>query len=88
MFAVSPKTVIKAGVFSEFPDSTLPESLVADVALTVDNATKLPLNFTVSAPAGTDTYGFQFNMLFSSFDNSKTIFVPEEDIAKVIQLAE
>ena len=27
-------------------------------------------------------------MLFSSFDNSKTIFVPEEDIAKVIQMAE
>ncbi|MBR3397393.1 MAG: L,D-transpeptidase [Lachnospiraceae bacterium] len=78
----------RAGVFSEFPDSTLPESLTADVTLTVDNATKLPLNFTVTAPAGEDTYGFQYSMLFSSFDNSKTIFVPEEDIAKVIQMAE
>ena len=80
--------LLKAGVFSEFPDSTLPESLTAVVTLTVDNATKLPMNFSVSAPAGEDTYGFQYNMLFSSFDNSKTIFVPEEDIAKVIQLAE
>ncbi|MBQ8930632.1 MAG: L,D-transpeptidase [Oscillospiraceae bacterium] len=78
---------VSAGIAAEFPDSALPEDLVASASLTVDAGTKMPMTFTVEAPAGKDTAGFRYTMLFSSFDNTKTISVPEEDINKVIQLA-
>ena len=79
--------LVSAGIAAEFPDSALPEDLVASASLTVDAGTKMPMTFTVEAPAGKDTAGFRYTMLFSSFDGTKTINVPEEDINKVIQLA-
>ena len=77
----------RLGVFEELKNAPELKDVGADVTLTVNPETLLPEDLRVVAETGKDDEKVTINsaVSFLIFDKSKTVTVPEEDIAKAIE---